>query len=98
MDFETFKRSLAAPEPPDGLDAAAQALWWDARGDWQKAHRCAQEDEGKSGAWVHAFLHRKEGDLGNAGYWYRRAGKPVATTALEEEWTQIARALLGNKT
>lgn len=98
MDFETFKRSLAAPEPPGGLDAAAQALWWDAKGDWQKAHRRAQEDEGKSGAWVHAFLHRKEGDLGNAGYWYRRAGKPVATTALEEEWAQIARALLGDET
>lgn len=98
MDFESFKRSLAALEPPGGLDAATQALWWDAKGDWQKAHHCAQEDEGRSGAWVHAFLHRKEGDLGNAGYWYRRAGKPVATTALEEEWAQIARALLGDET
>jgi hypothetical protein len=95
MDFEGLRGSLTVAEPPQDLSLAAQALWWDAKGDWQKAHQCAQEQEDETGAWVHAYLHRKEGDAANAGYWYRRAGKPAATVSLAAEWDAIARALLG---
>lgn len=95
MDFQTYKASLAKKNPPGELDAALQALWWDAKGDWNKAHECAQRKDDKSGAWVHAYLHRKEGDLSNAGYWYRQAGKAAASTPLEAEWEAIAKALLG---
>jgi hypothetical protein len=70
------------------------ALWHDARGDWDAAHTVAQDVPDPDGAWVHAYLHRKEGDLGNAAYWYRRAGKPAATGSLEEEWRQIVGAFL----
>jgi hypothetical protein len=70
-------------------------LWWDAKGQWAKAHESAQQDEGPAGAWVHAYLHRKEGDLSNAAYWYRRAGKPVAGGSLQEEWSEITASLLG---
>lgn len=94
MSYDAFKASLTQTSPPDGLSPSVQALWWDARGDWKRAHECAQEQEDKAGAWVHAYLHRKEGDLSNAGYWYRRARKPVATDPLEAEWETIARALL----
>jgi len=94
MDVAGFKASLSDQSPPAGLGRAAQALWWDAKGDWAKAHGCAQEQNDQEGAWVHAYLHRKEGDAGNAGYWYRRAGKPAATMPLEAEWETIARALL----
>ncbi len=93
MDVEALRGSLAVAEPPPGLSLAAQALWWDAKGDWNKAHQCAQEQEDETGAWVHAYLHRKEGDAANAGYWYRRAGKPAASVSLDDEWDTIARAL-----
>lgn len=69
-------------------------LWWDAKGDWTKAHESAQQDEGPQGSWVHAYLHRKEGDSSNAAYWYGRAGKHAAKSALETEWTEIVAALL----
>ena len=95
MDFATYKGSLAGDTPPVGLSMAAQALWWEAKGDWHLAHQCAQTQGDAEGAWAHAYLHRVEGDLGNAGYWYRRAGLPPATNALEEEWLAIARNLLG---
>ena len=80
---------------PDAVPPLVRALWHDAIGDWNQAHAVAQDVETADGAWVHAYLHRKEGDLGNAGYWYRRAGKPPATGPLEAEWRQIAAALLG---
>jgi hypothetical protein len=70
------------------------ALWWAGKGDWNKAHEIAQDDNGADAAWVHAYLHRVEGDLGNAGYWYRQAGQPVTTGSLETEWERIATALL----
>jgi hypothetical protein len=96
MDIESFKRSFAAAEPPGGLSHAVSALWWDAKGDWDKAHKCAQQQENDAeGCWVHAYLHRVEGDLANAGYWYGRAGKPVSEAPLAEEWETIARALVG---
>ena len=94
MDVDGFEKSLAGARPPGALSEALCALWWDAKGDWRAAHECAQADEGAAGSWVHAYLHRKEGDASNAAYWYRRAGKPVATMTLEMEWRALVRALL----
>ena len=94
MDIEAFRASLTAAEPPPGLSDALRALWLDARGNWDGAHDSAQADEGGAGDWVHAYLHRKEGDAGNAAYWYRRARKPVCKASLDEEWAAIADALL----
>ena len=79
---------------PDRFQGALLALWWDAHGNWERAHEVAQDVEGSHGAWVHAYLHRKEGDLGNAGYWYRRAGRQPATGALELEWSYLVETLL----
>jgi hypothetical protein len=94
LSFEEFRASLANAAPPPGLTPALRALWADGHGDWDGAHRIAQDIEGPTGAWVHAYLHRKEGDTGNAGYWYRQAGRPAATGALEDEWAAIAAAML----
>jgi len=94
MDLTAFRATLSAAEPPLALSHALRALWLDARGNWDGAHDAAQADEGGAGDWVHAYLHRKEGDNGNAAYWYRRAGKPVCRTPLDEEWAAIAGALL----
>ncbi|MBV9750421.1 MAG: hypothetical protein JO157_16570 [Acetobacteraceae bacterium] len=93
---EAFRSTLSgAAAPPSGLSLAAQALWWAGKGDWDRAHGCAQEGEGDPACdWVHAYLHRAEGDLANAGYWYRRAGRPVATAALQDEWEALVAALL----
>ena len=95
MTLAEFRASLAEPAPPAPFAAALQALWWEARGDWDRAHALAQADEGGAGDWVHAYLHRRQGDAGNAAYWYRRARKPVCSAALDTEWEAIARALLG---
>lgn len=98
MDLATFQKSLAADAPPDGLSAALQALWHEANGDWHRAHELAQSQPDATGAWVHAYLHRVEGDLANAAYWYRNAEKPASTAALKDEWEKIAAALLGQAT
>jgi hypothetical protein len=89
-----FRDSLRSAAPPAGLAPALQALWHEANGDWPTAHRLAQAEDDADGAWVHAYLHRVEGDLANAGYWYRRAGRPVCSQPLAEEWAAIAGALL----
>ena len=94
MDLASFRASLPADKPPTPLSHALCALWLDAKGDWDGAHDAAQADEGGAGDWVHAYLHRKEGDAGNAAYWYRRARKPVCHASLDEEWAAIAGALL----
>ena len=94
MDIDTFKGTIAGDAPPDGLSLALQALWQDAKGNWDEAHKLAQAQKDETGAWVHAYLHRVEGDLRNAGYWYHNANKPDCTAPLAEEWADIASALL----
>ena len=97
MKFAEFEQSLKAAEPPASLHLALQALWWDAKGDWNKARdECAQADEGNSSCdWVHAYLHRKEGDASNArDPGTGQAGKPVAKSTLPEEWRAIVQALI----
>ena len=94
MDLQAFRDSIAKPQPPDGLSLALQALWWDAKGDWDKAHERAQERDDTAGMRVHAYLHRKEGDQSNAEYWYRRCGAAPSILTLDEEWDELARALL----
>lgn len=95
MTFDEFRATLDADAPPRTA-AALVALWHDAKGNWHRAHEVAQGIEDATGAWVHAYLHRKEGDEGNAGYWYRRAGQPHAHDPLDDEWTRIAQALLAS--
>ena len=90
-----FKASLSDAAPAPQLDAPLAALWWASKGEWNQAHKIVQDEPTADAAWVHAHLHRVEGDLGNAGYWYRRAAKPVAVGSLETEWEGIAAALLG---
>lgn len=94
MTLNDFKATLAHRQPPDGLSPALRALWYSAQDDWHGAHGIAQDDPGQEAAWVHAYLHRQEGDLGNADYWYRRAGRKRPTVSLDEEWEAIAAALL----
>ena len=94
MDIDTFKSTIAGDAPPDGLSLALQALWQDAKGNWDEAHKLAQAQKDETGAWVHAYLHRVEGDLRNAGYWYHNANKTDCTAPLAEEWADIASALL----
>ena len=92
-DFTATLKNAAAPDLPPAL----VALWHDARGDWDAAHKVAQDVDDETGAWVHAYLHRKEGDLSNASYWYHRAQRPVQSGSLETEWEQIVTALLSSE-
>ena len=99
MDLIRFRASLDQAAPPAGLPLALQAMWWDGKGDWDKAHGCAQalENRAQEGHWgdlVHAYLHRKEGDQGNAGYWYGTAGASFYKGSLDEEWAELAAARL----
>ena len=90
MTLDEF-RLLSSPEK---LSRPLQALWYDAHGDWDRAHELAQEASGSEGDWVHAYLHRKEGDEGNARYWYNRAGRVKSSQSLENEWAEIVQSLL----
>ena len=94
MNLQEFKDSLNNDTPPAGVDLALQALWYEAKGNWDTAHNIAQEKDDKIGAWVHAYLHRREGDNWNADYWYRRAGKTMPNQTLDEEWANIVETLL----
>jgi hypothetical protein len=101
MTGTEFRGTLAEPAPPRSISPLLVALWWDAKGDWDKAHNLADEVGNMSdsagardAAWVHAYLHRKEGDPGNAGYWYRQAGRPHSQASLETEWEEITEYLL----
>ena len=96
MTFDQFRDSLTGEGPPADQGFALQGLWWDAKGDWTKAHESAQQDEGPRGAWVHAYLHRKEGDASNAAYWYDRADQITTNGPLADEWQAIATALLAS--
>lgn len=93
MTVQEFASSVKTGRTP-AVTPALQALWQDAAGDWNAAHRIAQEIDNRTGAWVHAYLHRKEGDVGNAAYWYARAGKPVYSGSLQEEWESVVSILL----
>jgi len=94
MNIAEFKTSVTQSRPPAGLAPPLEALWWAAKDDWDKAHGIVMKQESREAAWVHAYLHRVEGDLDNAGYWYRRAGRPAASSTLPEEWDAIAADLL----
>jgi hypothetical protein len=91
-----LQASVSADTPPPDLPPTVEALWWAAKGEWDKAHKIVQDDESREAAWVHAYLHRVEGDLPNARYWYRTAGKPVETGTLENEWKAIVEQLLAS--
>ncbi len=91
---DAFRRSLAESAPPENLSDALQSLWWAGKADWDKAHRIVMESSGAEAAWVHAYLHRVEGDLGNAAYWYRAARRPPADGPLPDEWDAIVGTLL----
>jgi hypothetical protein len=95
MTIDEFRNTITSSSPPS-VSPALIALWHDARGDWDAAHEVAQDVKDDSGAWVHAYLHRKEGDLSNAAYWYQRAHRPVQSGSLESEWEQIVTALLSS--
>ena len=93
MDFKAFLETLSQPVPEQELPPLLVALWYDHHGDWDKAHTIVQQVNGPVAAWVHAYLHRKEGDIANAEYWYTRAGKIMPSYQLENEWEDIARNL-----
>jgi hypothetical protein len=89
MNRKEFKSSLVQDHPPAGLNPCLLALWLDAKGDWEGSHRTVQDISGMEAARVHAYLHRKEGDQSNAGYWYSRAGRSMPGLTLEKEWEEI---------
>jgi hypothetical protein len=90
MNFDEFQLTLSGETPPPGLSDLLRALWLDHKGDFDGAHRIAQDIDTADGARLHAYLHRKEGDLPNAGYWYRQAGARVETASLDAEWKALA--------
>ena len=94
MDLGEFRISIAQSAPPD-LAAPLQSLWWAAKGEWNRAHKLVQDEQSADAAWVHAYLHRVEGDLPNARYWYGQAGRPAATNAHNDEWDAMVVALIG---
>jgi hypothetical protein len=96
MTLLEFKSSIKDTNPPSEVNSLLRALWYDYKNDWETAHNLAQEVETNEGSWVHGYLHRKEGDDSNARYWYSRAGKKFPKVTLEEEWDEIASALLSN--
>jgi len=95
LTIDAFRGSLSAAAPPSGLGPALQALWWARRGDWNRAHDCVQQHEGQPDCdRVHAHLHRQEGDLSNASWWYQRVGRPVPAVPLQDEWNLLAAEML----
>lgn len=89
-----LRSTLGEPTPPAGLPLLVEAMWWEAHGDWARAHSMVDELSTREGAWVHAYVHRSQGDTGNAGYWYREAGRQASQKSLPEEWLEIVEALL----
>jgi len=97
MNVEQFKATLKGDAPPPGISGYLAAMWQDGKGDWEKAHNIAQEIDDRDGAWIHAYLHRKEGDPGNAQYWYRQAGRSMPACSLAQEWDEIVTAFLNRQ-
>lgn len=97
LNFNEFQERLKASSPPAFWPETLQALWWDARGNWENSHNIAQDIPSTTGSWIHAYLHRKEGDDWNAGYWYGRANRPFSTLSLEKELEQIVSWVLENR-
>jgi hypothetical protein len=98
VNMVTFIASLEGAAPAPALSAPLAGLWWAAKGDWDQAHKIVQDEDTREAAWVHAYLHRVEGDLSNAGYWYSQAGQSAASDSLQAEWERIAATLLGSST
>jgi hypothetical protein len=96
MTLTEFKESITKQNPPPGLSVYLNALWHDAKGNWEKAHHIIQDIEDKNAAWIHAFLHRKEGDTWNADYWYNRADRKRPAVSLEQEWANISESFLAD--
>lgn len=94
MHYDEFLNSLQTGNPPEGISLYLLALWHDGRGDWEASHNVAQDIHDRNGSWIHAYLHRKEGDIPNAGYWYRQAGRPQPALTLQEEWEQLVNHFL----
>ena len=90
MTIDEFRSSVA----PNGFSVELEALWYDGKGDWNKSHELIQDVNSKNAAWIHAYLHRKEGDIGNAGYWYAKAGKSIPNVTLDEEWQSLVKYFL----
>jgi len=95
MKLEDFRSSMTNDEPPAGITSSLAALWYAGKGDWEQAHNIAQDIPTRDGSWVHAWLHRREGDEWNANYWYNRAGRSNPGGSLEKEWNDIVVVLLG---
>ncbi len=94
MTFAEFNQSLESTHPPDTLNEELKALWYDAKGNWNTAHEIAQAIPGNNGSWIHAYLHREEGDNANANYWYSRAGKTMPPVSLDQEWENLVNEFL----
>ena len=94
MTIREFKASLALAAAPKGISNLLEAMWHDGKGDWERSHNIAQDIHSKEGSWIHAYLHRKEGDEGNAAYWYARAGRKMPVISLKDEWEVICEELL----
>jgi len=94
MIMDIYIKSLDNDHPPSPISVYLQALWYDAKGNWEQAHQLVQDIETAEGSWIHAYLHRKEGDIANADYWYRRAGKSLPDIPLKQEWENIVKDFL----
>jgi len=96
MTYEIFVESTEASEIPEGLSLDLQSLWVDATGNWHRAHELCQQEGTRSGDRIHAYLHRKEGDLENASYWYQRSGESMPSGSLDEEWSELVKRFLSS--
>ena len=94
MTFEQFQQSVSQSSPPSDISKHLESLWYDAKGDWEKSHNIIQDLSDSNSSWIHAYLHRKEGDIWNADYWYNRAGKTRPAITLDEEWEEIAKKMI----